>query len=512
MVNKYLFFISAIVFGISLPPFNTYLLPFIIFIPMFFLFDREENNFNIVKFLFLFGFISSLFSVHWIFENRGASLVIRILSGFSLFILVGMQYSLFGYLVTIVKKILPKSFLYSVPILWLVTEQLISYRELSFPWVVPSMSVVNFNLFIQISDIIGASGISLLLLLFNLILYLIIKNYFNRSYKKLSMYIVILFTLLFPILIYGKLRVDSIDSIYLKKESLNAGLVHLSLGAEEKWEKSNKGRIFDRHIFITDSLKKFNPDVIVWGETNYPSYLLNNIGDLRKIREIAKNGNLSIITGSLGYKFIDDKVKKYNSAISISRERIDQYNKVMLVPFGEFFPFSDIFTFLKNISLGQSNFNRGEDLTPFKVDSKNISVNICYEAIFPTFISKQCRESGAIINISNDAWYENSREIDQHNSFNVFRSIENRKPILRLANRGFTGIFTPTGSFIKSIDFDDNCGKIVSVGLMNETTIFNRISYYINFLGNLFGTLLILYGLVLVLINRYKKRRIYYIN
>jgi apolipoprotein N-acyltransferase len=498
--------ISALIYGFLFPPYNLSFPIFFIFIPLLDRFVKESKLYRVVQYSFLFGVFAAIASIYWILENRGASLPIRLLSGSSLFIIVGVQYSLFGYLTYIVKKLSQRWFLFYTPIIWVSVEYLLHYDELSFPWVVPYLTLSDSTNFIQIADIIGAPGVSGVVILFNLLIYKIYGSIRLKMVKPTLLYLLLVSAVSISIISYGKGRVDQVGEQYRSSEFSKVGIVHLSLGAEEKWERSNKDRIVNDHLLISDSLSHYSPNFILWGETNYPGYLLNVRSDLNKIKQFCYSSKIPIVTGALGYRFEGSKLFKYNSAILVDTARVVQYDKVLLVPFGEFFPFSNLLPFLKNISLGQGSFDRGEGIEPFTISGDSVAINICYEALFPTFIAKQSSLGDYLLNISNDGWYEGSKQIDQHNSFNIFRAIENRKAIVRVANKGRTGVILPTGEFRSYISPEERRGSIVEVGKVDDSTIFNSIAPYLSSIFNLLGVGLILYNLLFTIYQRFSRR------
>jgi apolipoprotein N-acyltransferase len=133
------------------------------------------------------------------------------------------------------------------------------------------------------------------------------------------------------------------------------------------------------------------------------------------------------------------RVSFLNSAYLISPAGavVGRYDKVHLVPYGEYVPLHSLFPFLDKLVAGVGDFKSGRGHYPLLMDDEKIGVLICFEGIFPE-ISREYRRNGAslLVNITNDAWFGRSSAPYQHLSMTVFRAVENRLYIARAANTG----------------------------------------------------------------------------
>jgi apolipoprotein N-acyltransferase len=137
----------------------------------------------------------------------------------------------------------------------------------------------------------------------------------------------------------------------------------------------------------------------------------------------------------------------YNSALLITpgEGSIRQYDKLHLVPFGEFIPLRNTFTFLETI-VPIGDFSAGKDYTVFKVKDAKFSVLICFEDMFPD-ISRGFVNAGAgfLVNMTNDAWFKDTSSPFQHLQGSVFRAVENRRFVVRAANTGVSAFIDSSG-------------------------------------------------------------------
>ena len=132
--------------------------------------------------------------------------------------------------------------------------------------------------------------------------------------------------------------------------------------------------------------------------------------------------------------------------LSESGETLNRYDKIHLVPFGEFVPFRKILFFIEKLVVMIGDFGRGTEATVMEKAGYKIGVSICYEIIFPDLI-RQAVKNGAnfLVNITNDAWFGKSAASYQHMSMGALRAVENRVPIVRAANTGISGTIEATG-------------------------------------------------------------------
>ena len=173
-------------------------------------------------------------------------------------------------------------------------------------------------------------------------------------------------------------------------------------------------------------------------------------------------------------------------------ELIQKYNKVNLVPFGEFVPFENLLSLLglKTITNNYQSFSNGKIRTPLNIKNDKIDLSllplICYEIIYSGKLSKD-KNFDYIINISEDGWFGNSVGPIQHFSHSIFRSIESGKYIVRSANNGISAIINPMGIIEQEV-------KLGSIGYieLSESKLIKSTPFML-FGNKIFLILILLY-------------------
>ncbi len=509
--------ISAILVGWFYPPVESSYIVLLFLIPYIYVLNKEKTNGITTG--FIFGFFISLSSSYWITSNAGVSGWLSIASGIGFFSFSGFYYAAMGGIFSLIKKAFPKKAIWSLPLVWGGMEHLMMYEEFAFPWTLLANAFTTKIEFIQIAELFGVIFVSMLLVFFSVLIYKIIENIIssrkNTEKKRVATKAIIVQGLTLVIIFctvyfWGSSRYEYFSEKSKELPVVKIAMIHASLGIDYKWQKANFRKIVRSQYDQSDSSLTEKPDLILWGETNFPKYLENYPSSIRKFKKYSTENNVDLSIGSLGYNYDEEtkKIEKFNSVFYFSgnNEHI-RYDKTMLVPFGEAFPYSNILTFLKDISLGQANFDRGNNKELFKLkNGTKFITTICYEGIFPYYNARYVSMGAEFLtNVSNDAWFENKDEVYQQSRFNIFRAIENRRSVVRLANKAESSIIYPSGKQNILYDNEGKFFKVIDTPVNSELTFFT--SNYKMIAGLIIGLNLLLIGYSIILI-RIKRKKI----
>jgi apolipoprotein N-acyltransferase len=473
--------VTGLILGLCLPPFESSYFVFFLLIPLIYSLERSPEKAPSTS--FVFGLFMSFTSVFWIFYNAGADqLWVRIISGIGMFAVNATFYAIFGLLYKFSHRIFKEKAAWTIPVLWGGMEHLMLFEELAFPWTFLAHFFTGKTAFIQAAEIGGVILVSMLIMTISVLVYQSVSFFLKKDYFRTYTRIQAALLIFFGLLIFGNIRLGQVSEEMNGMRNIKAALVHPGLDIEYKWKPENFESIVSRQMSLSESSLKDEPDMIIWGESNFPRYMENNPGYMRDFMLFAYNKEADLCIGSLGYDYFEESesFKKYNSAFFFDQNnQVIRYDKRKLVPFGESFPFAWILTFLKEISLGQANFDKGTTYEPFEMTNGiKFHPNICYEALFPYYNASFVRKgSEFIVNVSNDGWYEGTKQVYQHSRFNVFRAIENRRSIVRLANKAESSIFYPTGEQVILFMGTENIQKVAKIPLNSTLTIFTKYGY-----------------------------------
>jgi apolipoprotein N-acyltransferase len=177
---------------------------------------------------------------------------------------------------------------------------------------------------------------------------------------------------------------------------------------------------------------------------------------------------------------------------------LHNYNKIKLVPFGEFLPFEKQLNKigLKKITQGHGSFLKGDAQKNIVFNRLSILPLICYEIIFPELTQKANNKTNLIVNISEDGWFGNSIGPHQHFAKAIFRAIENNSFLIRSANKGISAIISNKGEIIKKLNVYESGNIEMDIPMLNNK--------YKNKNDLIFFTLLFTYLLIFLIFN-YRK-------
>lgn len=218
--------------------------------------------------------------------------------------------------------------------------------------------------------------------------------------------------------------------------------------------------------------------LIVWPESPAPFF----IDDPRLrpwLATIARDTNSYLVIGSIGTaeSKVPGSQQLLNSALIVGPHGrfLGHYDKIHLVPFGEYVPMQDYLFFAKKLTREVGDFARGTDRKVFDIDGTRVGVFICYESIFPDEV-RQFTANGAhvLVNISNDGWYGETGAPFQHLEMARMRAIENHRWVLIATNNGVTASIDPYGRIVKRLPRNVRAAMLAPFSPEIETTFYVR--------------------------------------
>ncbi|MDO9529482.1 MAG: apolipoprotein N-acyltransferase [Syntrophales bacterium] len=363
----------------------------------------------------------------------------------------------------------------SAPLLWTCLEYGKSHLFTGFPWENLAYSQYLNTFLIQIVDVTGIYGISFVVVFINCVFYDLI---FNRNDKRKVLFEVLIGSVLVAlILCYGMLRVVDLKETLKGVKSSKVALIQGNIDQSIKWDVKYQRKTLDIYRDLSFGALQSKPELIIWPETATPFFFQDIDDKHMDVLDVAKKSNAYLLFGSPGFEKKEGSTYYFNSAYMISPEGsvTGKYDKVHLVPYGEYVPFSSLFSFLGKLVPGVGDFRSGKGFHPLLMDEKKIGVLICFESIFPE-ISREYGRSGVslLVNITNDAWFGMTSAPYQNLSMTVFRAIENRVSIARAANTGISAIIGPTGEIILKTELFKRTVLTGTVQFFDRETFYSR--------------------------------------
>ena len=473
--------LAGVGLSLSFAPFSLSFLSFFLFVPIFFAIEdlSEKEAFKIGYIAGLSHFLTLLYWIPYPISKYGhVPVYISIFPYLLLCMYLSLFFGMFCWLCC--KK---KSSLIFYPACWVATEFLREKLLTGFPWCLLGYSQYKSLHLIQLADIVGIYGISFFIILINTSIYLAIK-------KEISINnIFLVLALIFLCYGYGEYKLRT----PLSYRPIKAAIIQGNIDQSVKWNPIYQAKTIDTYLKLTYSVSKKRASLIVWPETSVPFYFQDGGRFADLIYKASKKRIL--ILGSPAYEKKKDKFFYFNRAYLIANEKaISFYDKVHLVPFGEYVPLKKMLFFINRLVPAAGDFSPGKGIFPLRYKNISAGLMICYEVIFPE-IARTHVKNGAniLVNMSNDAWFGRTSAPYQHLSMAVLRAVENRRFLIRATNTGISAFIDPCGRIITKSKIFKKQVLIANVGLVN-----NHKTIYCKY-GDFFAYLNLLY-IILVLV------------
>lgn len=335
---------------------------------------------------------------------------------------------------------------FTLPVAWVAFDFIRSFLFSGFAWAMLGHSQFRTLPLIQIADLAGVYGITLLIVLANIVLHRAMRAVSGAGVPYPVKSALILLILLFGTLFYGFNRLNRPEAVDSKP--LRVALIQGNIPQDVKWSPAFRERSLDTYERLTRDASRGGVDLIVWPESAVPFFFQDEPLQAERIRSLARETNACLLFGSPAHELRNGRSTFLNSAFMLSPrgETVGRADKLHLVPFGEYVPLGSILTFINKIVVGIGDFAPGERAVTLDTGSVKLGVQVCYEVIFPE-LARQYVQAGArvLVAITNDAWFGRSSAPYQHLAISTFRAIETRTPLIRAANTGVTAIVDQNG-------------------------------------------------------------------
>jgi len=503
-------FLTILLLCLSFPPADLGFLAWIALVPWFILVVTEERSVYLNA-LFI-GTVFIFIQLSWL---RHVTYIAWIL----LSLYCAAYFLCFAFCTRFIIFRLKLPLVVVAPFTWVALEYIRSFFLSGFPWFFIGHTQYQFLPIIQVSDITGVYGVSFIIIMVNagiadLILYIAVHRstsdssslhcFPSRKFAFFGLICILPLTLLTVILSYGV----SWLSHYKPQEGPTVCMVQGNIPQEVKFESNEEDEIgiLKKYTDLSMGTKEKPVDLLVWPETMIPG-LLNIDPELtgRKIDvlsqltpiQLSQDLNTNLLLGGIALILVGEEQIYFNSAYYYNSEGklIDRYDKIHLVPFGEFTPLKKYFPFLAKLVPYEIGLTHGQRRTLFLLKTSQhgslvFGSSICYEDTVSSLIRK-FKKDGAdfMLNITNDGWFRNSAELDQHLAIMVFRAVENRFCMARAANTGISSFVGPDGAIYAKLSDSKGKYREISGTLVDQIKLIKKYNPFYTICGDWFSIL-----------------------
>jgi len=326
------------------------------------------------------------------------------------------------------------------PASWLVFEWLQGYVMTGFAWMQLGYTQIDLPLS-GFAPVLGNHAVSGLVAVCAGALVLLVKQASHLNIKIGSA----IFAPIMLLFIGGSL-LKTIDWTEQEGEPINVSIVQGNIPQKDKWELHLKQPTMDMYRQMSLAQKE-DIDLFVWPETAIPDYWHRVVPYINQLSSDMEQRDADLLLGIFAK---NDKKRVLNSVLSVNG---GVYHKRHLVPLGEYIPLRFLIEFFNRfVKIPMSDIASGEDdqklLTAAGIP---LGLSICFEEAFSRDVIKDLPEAQILVNVSNDAWFEDSHEPHQHHAIARMRALETGRYMIRSTNTGITSFIGPHGEVIKKL-------------------------------------------------------------
>ena len=509
---------SAVLFFISWPPITQFtFLIFIAFVPLFilesYLLSKKISIKQYYIFVYTAFFFFNLFTTFWVKNAHLGGAI------FAIFCNSFFMANVFFVYIKLKSFLKWRNTFFILPVFWIGFEYLHLNWDLSWPWLTLGNIFSAQPAWVQWYSWTGALGGTLWVFIVNMLFF---RLYNAIPQKRLQSFSLVIFSIIIPLIISHFLfkKATSLTS----HESIDVLVVQPNINPyTEKFTLSQSSQMDMLLNLISPHINQ-NLDFIIMPETFLSSPLwqhkFDTYSSINNFKSLNKTfPNLNIIVGAVTFSLSEKGprskpmssqpnqwYKVYNSALHITENSIDVYNKAKLVPGAEQMPFQNflypilgdqILTIGSSTALG--NFAIQDTAAVFSSsNSIKIAPAICYESIYGDYMRKFIQKGAQVIFIiTNDGWWKKTSGYQQHSMYAQLRAIETRRYIARSANTGVSSIINQLGEIQKSIPWDKEGVISYEVPLYNLKTFYVRHGDFLGRLASFFSILILLCSFVI---------------
>ena len=491
--------------SLSLPPLNYLIINFITLSLLFIFLKKKSEKTKNKKLFFLYGWLFGfgyfITNLYWISISLTFDESFRFLIPLALVLIpafLALFYGLISFVFFIIKpkKVISSFFLFSLIFGFL--EFIRGSILTGFPWNLIAYSFSNHLEILNITSVIGTYGFNL----FCISLFISPSVFILRDTRNDIWVCIFFFLIIITFYLFGSQSQKYFNETKINSFDYKVRVIGSNINLDRFYYNIDPTKAINDLIEVSkpDKNKKI---IFVWPEGILPGISQEKLFGYKWLFEKNFNKNHLLVLG-INSKSLEKGEVKYFNSLSVydhNLNLLNSYNKIKLVPFGEFLPLEKILKKigLKTLTNNYQSYSKGSKRNIIKIDEDNFQLKflplICYEIIYSGRIFKNS-DFDFILNISEDGWFGKSIGPKQHFIHSIFRAIESGKYVLRSSNNGISAIINPLGEIEQEISFTETGYIDFSQFKKIQPTLFSKYG------NKIFGSIILLYIFLFFSFNR----------
>jgi apolipoprotein N-acyltransferase len=461
--------LSGLLLAFSFPNVAIGWFAFVAFIPLYVALHGARSGWQAAGLGWIAQTTAWLLMVPWVVRVMshygGLPYVVGVLLFCAMSLYLGLYGALYGWLFW---RIRPASFprWLVVALAWPVVEFIRTYAMTGFPWNLIAAAIVDYTSLIQIDRVAGPYLVGFLMLIPAIVVAWLITQRPQGIARILVIggASIVLFVWWATGLVASKL-IDRPNGSPMTR----AALLQPNISQEMRWNDTNLIAIYQRMMSMTREAIGGGAQIVIWPESTVPLSYSSTDFYRRSIEEVSRLNGVDIILGSIA-EDPKDVNRMWNAAFLVSGGKtIGHYDKIRLVPFGEYVPLRKMLFFAEKLVHAVGEFEFGTRDTPLP-GRFQYGPAICYEVVYPQITRTQVRHgANVLVTITNDAWYDGTSAPRQHLNQARLRAIEDDRYLLRAGTTGISALVDPTGRVLHELPMGQS-GIIYAEFQPRETT------------------------------------------
>lgn len=451
-INWVLAVLSGVLFALAFPYAAIGWLIFLAPIPLLIALARAQRAWEAFFLGWISQFIAWLIMVPWVVRVMSHYGGLPYITGVLIFIamcaILGLYGALFGWIVYRIR--LDERFhrWLLVPLAWAAVEYARTYLLTGFPWNLIAAAIVDYPPLVQFDRVAGPYALGALMLLVPTTIAWLIAT---RPRGLRVIIVIASVTVLCFVWWATGIVAEKLIARPRPGPTYTAALLQPNISQEMRWNGTNLIEIFRRMVDMTDTAVRSGATIIVWPESTVPLSYSRTDFYRSNIESVSQQSAVDIILGSVA-EDPSDPNRIWNAAFLVSGGKtIGHYDKIRLVPFGEYVPLRKALFFAKKLVHEVGSFEFGTKDTPL-AGLLRYGPAICYEIVYPQIARTQVvHGADVLVTITNDAWYDGTSAPRQHLNQARLRAVETDRYLLRSGTTGISAFVDPTGRIVEEI-------------------------------------------------------------
>jgi apolipoprotein N-acyltransferase len=367
----------------------------------------------------------------------------------------------------------------AAPFLWVAAEWVRGMLMGGFPWGTLGYSQSRQLAAMQIAELGGVYAVSFVVIAVNVALASIVVLPRRAAAAALGIAAVMVgatFT-------FGVARLREAERAP-GNASAAVAIVQPSIAQPLKWDPGFASSVLEIYFRLTREAGRTGPGLVVWPETASPTMLRHDPELIAALQSLSRQVRAPLLVGSVDAEPTAPPTYRNTAFLLDERGIVTRYDKIHLVPFGEYVPLSWVLGFVRGWAEFIADLEPGSRAVVFSGPPAPFGTVICYEGIFPALVRRFVLDGARfMVNMTNDGWFGQTDGPLQHLGMYPFRAVEHRIAVVRAANTGVSALILPSGEIMRSLPLFARGTLEGRVPLRTRETLYTRFGDWLAYLS-----------------------------